>query len=263
MTRASTILDKRVANIYKHGDASSLEAILGAKTISDFIERMDLLSRIGNRDADIVRQVEAQKREVEEMARILNSQHAEQEKMTAELESQKDDLDSRLADKTDVLASLLQDISNMEAEEAARAARAVRNRGGGPKSGTLYDVLDGLSSYYGNLPGPGEYSDHGGSGHGVWLGGDAADFMCGDGATVYAAHSGTVTEIGYNRGGWTVVSGGGYETCYAHADPWTFVGQPVSGGQAIARTGSGFGHLHFELIDGGYGVPAGDYPAYF
>jgi peptidoglycan hydrolase CwlO-like protein len=260
LVKASGILDKRAIGIYKRGSVSSLEVIFNSKSLGDFLQQLDLLTRIGDRDADIVEQVEAQKIEVETRARELDAQHKEQERMTDDLANQRDAIDSQLADKTNVLASLLQDIANLDAAEAERAAKQrsqPSNRGT-----TLYDVIPGLGGYWGDYA-PGEWSDHGPAGHGVWLGGDAYDLMCGDGVPIYAAHAGVVTEIGYGRGGYQIISGGGFETCYAHADPYTFVGQSVSGGENIGLTGSGFGHLHFELFDGGSAVPAGDYQSYF
>ncbi len=262
LVKASDILDKRAIGIYKRGSVSSLEVIFNSKNLGDLVEQLDLLTRIGGRDAIIVKQVDAQKRQVETKAKELDAQRKEQEKMTNNLAAQRDAIDAQLTDKTNVLASILQDIANLDAEEAAAKAKHISQPGSHRGGARLYDVIPGLAGYFGEYA-PGEYSDHGPAGHGVWLGGDAYDLMCGDGVPVYAAHNGTVTEIGYGRGGWTVVSGEGYQTCYAHSDPLTFVGEYVSAGTHIATTGSGFGHLHFELIDNGEGVAAGDYPSYF
>lgn len=260
LVKASNILDKRAIGIYKRGSVSSLEVIFNSKSLGDFLQQLDLLTRIGSRDAAIVKQVEEQKRRVEKQAKELDEQRKEQERLTEDLANQRDAIDAQLADKTNVLASILQEIAEMEAAEAERAAKQRSQPSN--KGTTLWDVIPGLGGYWGDY-GPGEWSDHGPAGHGVWLGGDAYDFMCGDGVNIYAAHSGVVTEIGYGRGGYQIISGGGFETCYAHADPYTFVGQSVSGGQNIGMTGSGFAHLHFELIDGGEAVPAGDYSSYF
>ena len=260
LVKASDVLDKRAIGIYKRGDVSSLEVIFSSRSLSDFIQQLDLLTRVGDRDAEIVEQVETQKKLVEAKARELDGQHKQQESLTNDLADQRDAIDAQLSDKTNVLASILQDIADMDAAEAERAARQrsqPSNRGT-----TLWAVIPGLGGYWGDY-GSGEWSDHGGYGHGCWLGGDAYDLMCGDGVPIYAAHAGTVTEIGYGRGGYQVISGNGFETCYAHADPYTYVGQHVGGGENIGMTGSGFGHLHFELIDNGEGVPAGDYSSYF
>ncbi|MFH1736926.1 MAG: peptidoglycan DD-metalloendopeptidase family protein, partial [Actinomycetota bacterium] len=261
LVKASDILDKRAIGIYKRGDVSSLEVIFNSKNLADFIQQLDLLTRIGDRDAEIVEQVETQKKLVEAKARELDGQHKQQEALTNDLADRRDAIDAQLEDKTSVLASILQDIAAMDAAEAERAAR---QRSGSSRRGTtLYDVIGGMSGYLGDYA-PGEWSDHGGYGHGVWLyeySADAYDLMCGSGVTVYAAHSGTVTHVGYERGGVTIIEGGGFVTCYAHSDPFTYRGQPVSGGQVIARTN--WDHVHFELVDNGEGIPAGNYQFYF
>ncbi len=261
--RSIQILNKRATGIYKYGSVYSIEIILESKNINDLIERLNLLTRVGNKDADVVREIEAQKRVVEEKARILNAQREEQKALTEQLRAQKDEIDSKLGDKTDVLASIIQDITSLEEEEAQRAAEAARNRGSGRRNpgATLYSPITGAG--WSDFA-PGEWSDHGPAGHGVWLGGDAYDVMCGNGVVVYAAHSGTVTEVagGNNRYGWTVIEGSGFATCYAHAEPYFSVGSSVVAGEPIAIV-QGFGHLHFELIDGGGAVPAGDYQFYF
>lgn len=258
LVKATGILEKRAVGIYKRGDVSSLEVIFNSKNLADFIQQLDLLTRIGDRDAEIVEQVETQKKLVEAKARELDGQHKQQEALTNDLAARRDAIDAQLADKTNVLASILQDVADMDAAEAERAAR---QRSSNSRRGTtLYDVIDGLGGYLGDYA-PGEWSDHGPAGHGVWLGGDAYDFMCGSGVTVYAAHGGTVTEIGYGSGGYQIISGGGFETCYAHSAPYTVKDQPVSGGQPIARTE--WDHVHFELVDNGEGIPAGDYQFYF
>lgn len=265
LVKASNILDKRAIGIYKRGSVSGLEVIFNSKSLNDFLQQLDLLTRIGDRDAIIVKQVEEQKRQVEAKAKDLDAKHAEQQRLTEDLANQRDSIDSQLADKTNVLASILQQIADLDAAAAEQAAKQ-RSQPSPGKGTTLYDVIPGLSGYWGTGSGPlgpGEWSDHGPAGHGVWLGGDAFDLMCGDGVPIYAAHAGVVTEIGYGRGGYQIISGGGFETCYAHSDPYTYVGQTVSGGENIGMTGSGFGHLHFELIDGGEAVPAGDYESYF
>jgi murein DD-endopeptidase MepM/ murein hydrolase activator NlpD len=114
---------------------------------------------------------------------------------------------------------------------------------------------------------PGQRSDHGGAGHGVWLGADAFDMDKPAGTPVYAAHSGTITGIGYERYGVTTLEGEGFTTLYAHCEPLTYRGQYVNAGDIIATVAYGrdgwYQHLHFEMLDNGEEVPAGDYQSYF
>jgi peptidoglycan hydrolase CwlO-like protein len=268
---ATDVVDKRAAGIYKRGDVSPLEVIFNSKSLSDFAQQLDLLLRIGNRDAKIENQIIAEKKQVDEKVRQLEVQRADQQKQTNDLAAQKNAIDAQITNKTNFLACFLQDIANLDAAEAAAAdkrAAAPAQRHTGAK---LYDVIPNINSYWNQGSGPlapGERSDHTqyAGGHGVWLteyNTDAFDLMCGDGVTVSAAHSGTVTYVGYERGGVTIVEGSGFATTYAHSAPYTVQGQYVTAGQAIAQTDAGFGHVHFELVDNGVAVPAGDYYSYF
>ncbi len=80
----------------------------------------------------------------------------------------------------------------------------------------------------------------------------------GQGATIYAAASGTVAYVGYEANGHgnhvVIDHGGGVQTAYAHMSayaPGIIPGAPVSGGQVIGyvgSTGASTGpHLHFEV----------------
>jgi len=261
--RAITILNDRAVGIYKRGDVSTLEVIFNSKNFNDFVTQLDLLTRVGDRDAVIVKEVEAKKRQIEAKARELDKQRKDQEVLTNDLADQRDAIDSQLADKENVLASILEEIEAMDAAEAERASRRSRERGARRSGASLTNPLPGGG--WGDIA-PGEESDHykyGGSGHGVWLYeysnsgmADAID-VGGPGDTVYAAHSGTVK---WASSSVTIIEGDGFITCYAHSTAFNSTGDYVVEGQAIASVEM---HLHFELLDGGEFVPAGDFQTYF
>lgn len=262
--RAINILNNRAVGIYKRGSVSSLEVIFNSKTFGDFITQLDLLTRVGDRDAEIVIEVEKQKTAIEAIAKKLDEQRKQQEALTNDLADQRDEIDSQLADKENVLASILEEIAAMDAAEAERASRRSRERGSRRSGASLTCPLPGGG--WGDIP-PGEESDHnkyGGGGHGVWLAeysgmSDAID-VGGPGDIVYAAHSGTVIWTSSGWGGVTIISGEGFMTCYAHSTPFFGAGEFVYAGQAIAEVDM---HLHFEMLDGGSYVPAGDFQTYF
>lgn len=264
--RAINILNNRAVGIYKRGNVSSLEVIFNSKSFADFVTQLDLLSRVGDRDAEIVVEVEQQKTAIEAKAKALDGQRKQQEALTNDLAAQRDTIDSQLADKQNVLASILEDIASIDAANADRLARRSHDRGSRRSGASLTCPLPGGG--WDQLS-PGEESDHykyGGSGHGVWLyeysndgSSDAID-IGGPGDIVYAAHSGTVIWTSSGSSGVTILQGEGFITCYAHSTPFFSEGEYVYAGQAIAEVNL---HLHFELLDGGSFVPAGDFQTYF
>ena len=92
------------------------------------------------------------------------------------------------------------------------------------------------------------------------------DIAAEGGTPIYASGSGTVTEAGWNDGGYgylvRIDHGNGYETLYAHAsEVYATVGQTVSAGDhiaAVGTTGDSTGnHCHFEVrYKGNYLNPA-------
>lgn len=270
LVKATDILDKRAVGIYKRGSVSSLEVIFNSKNLNDFLQQLDLLMRIGDRDGAIVQQVDSQKQEVEKRVRELEVMRKDQENRTNDLAFQRDAIESQLADKTVVLSSIIQDIANIDAAEADRIAKERANRGSRRGGATLYDVLPDLGSVWSRGSGPlapGDWSDHGPAGHGVWLGADAFDMDKPAGTNVYAAHGGIVRSVGYERYGVTKIEGEGFVTLYAHVEPLMSTGQYVAAGDLVGTVAYGhdgwYQHLHLELIDNGEDVPAGDYQGYF
>ncbi len=263
LAKSLHILNKRAAGIYKRGNVSSLEVLFNSKSIDDLVQQLDLLSRVGNRDGVVVKQVEAQKKAIEVKARELAAQRQEQQKLTNDLSAQRDAINAQLGDKQNVLASILADLVTLDDPGRDRPQAPPYQKTPGA---TLTNPLPGGD--WGQLA-PGESSDHykyGGSGHGVWLyeysnsgSADAMD-IGGPGDIVYAAHSGTVIWSSGSSSGVTIIQGGGYITCYAHSEPFYGEGASITEGQAIASVNL---HLHFELLDNGNYVPAGSFQTYF
>lgn len=261
LAKSLRILNNRAVGIYKRGNVSSLEVIFNSKNMGDLVQQLDLLSRIGDRDGIVVKQVEAKKKDIETKAKELAAQRKDQQQMTDELAAQRDDLNAQLGEKQNILASILADIESISSRPTKPRNSHQRQAGA-----SLTNPLPG--GEWGQLA-PGEESDHykyGGSGHGVWLyeysnsgSSDAID-VGSPGETVYAAHSGTVIWSSGSSSGVTIIQGGGYITCYAHSEPFFSQGDYVTEGQAIAEINL---HLHFELLDGGDFVPAGDFQTYF
>lgn len=144
-------MKKRIRYMYERGDDSMLEALLGATSMSDFLNRVTYCNEVYDYDRDqltvyketkqqvldLKTQLEAEQSELEEMQDNYKLQEADLKKMVSKKEAAMDDFDSQLA-QAKVLASayketiqeqnqIIRDEEEKEriaAEEAAAAAAA-------------------------------------------------------------------------------------------------------------------------------------------
>lgn len=114
---------QRLRDLYVHGDGdSTLEVILGAKSLDDVIDRLDAINRVSSQDAEILREVERYRKEVETRRARLEQAKARQERIVAERAAQRRSIEARLAERQRLLSSVKDEIARMQAEERRRQA---------------------------------------------------------------------------------------------------------------------------------------------
>lgn len=85
----------RARALYKNGDVSSLEVLLGSKSFQDFSERVELLTRIGNNDAEVLSKAKNAKREIQAKSQELDSKKKEQEALVKTLAARKQQIEEK------------------------------------------------------------------------------------------------------------------------------------------------------------------------
>lgn len=114
---------QRLRDLYVNGDGdSTLEVILGAKSLDDVIDRLDAINRVTSQDAEILRDVKRYRKEVEARRARLKEARAAQERIVAERAAQRREIEARLADRQRLLSSVRDEIARMQAEERRRQA---------------------------------------------------------------------------------------------------------------------------------------------
>ncbi len=256
---------ERTRLLLEQGSTSYLEILLNSESFSDFLTRASLVKEIAEYDnnklnelKEIVAQVEALKKELEEENDRLMG-------LKAEVDSQMADLRAKQAESQRLVDSIVADIAAYEkalaAQEAAEAAARDEIRRlsqassqTAPYSGGAFawpSVSTYVTSQYGTRVHPvtGRVTTHAG-----------LDIGAAHGTNIYAAAAGTVLVSGWNTGGYgnyvVIDHGGGLTTLYAHCSSLLVsAGQKVSRGQVIAKVGStGMStgpHLHFEVLKNG------------
>ena len=121
---AQTHIAKRLRALYINGDASgAVEVILGAKSLDDLLDRLDMAQRVGGQDAQVLTAVRRFRSEVQTRRAKLRSDRARQAQVVAERASRKQWIEQKLGERQRLLASVKDEIARMEAEERRRQAQ--------------------------------------------------------------------------------------------------------------------------------------------
>lgn len=119
-------LARRVEGMYRAGDVGFVDVVLATSDFMDFLERMDMLTRIGDADAETVAEIKVAKKALERRKRDLAAQLAERKVVAAQVSADKEAIESRLAERERMLAGIKDEIAALEREEAARQAEIQR-----------------------------------------------------------------------------------------------------------------------------------------
>lgn len=288
LTTSRRILDRRLVDLYVHGEPDLFEALLQSGDLGDFLAITDLVERTAERDATVVERVRQRRHDLERLrlglakdAVVAREQlvEATRQKQRVEdlVDARRRALDEARADLGASLAAERQRLAHLAAQK--RAVRAAPTRSLVPSPATAASAviepgptgaLPGGSHVY-PLAGPSTFGDD-------WLasrpGGryhEGIDLFASRGTPVVAVADGTLFRVGYSG-----ISGyrfwlrdsAGTEFFYAHLDgysPAAREGATVTKGTVLGYNGdSGDAkgtspHVHFEIHPGG-GGPIRPYP---
>ena len=118
-----TILNKRLRNIYKHGDTPFIETILSTKSFDDFLCTVSRLQDIASQDSRTVERIETIKKEIEERNLKLAEQEKSQQTACKGLAGKRSEVQQRLNDRKNALAGVEDEIAAIDREEQAEAER--------------------------------------------------------------------------------------------------------------------------------------------
>ncbi len=117
-------IEKRLRDLYVNGGGdSTLEVLLGASSLDDIVTRLDAIERVSKQDATVLAEVTRYRKEVETRRKELKRDRADQARIVAERAAQRSWIESRLADREQMLASVRDEIVQLQREERAQQAR--------------------------------------------------------------------------------------------------------------------------------------------
>ena len=114
---------RRLVQLYVSPNPDTLDVIVGAKSISDLIDRIEAAHVIADQDSAIARQAEHFQREVARHERLLRVEQHARARTFARLSEERQTIVQTLARERRLLATIHQTIGKLEADQAARQRR--------------------------------------------------------------------------------------------------------------------------------------------
>lgn len=260
------LFKERLRVTREDGQASYIEMLFGAESLSDFLSRIDRIGTMLEYDTKIMEQLKSEKSDLETARADYQMKKQVQEEYLAQLKVDEANLEKKRNDAASFLtrlqknqATYLAMLERMDEEEQKLQAtlqaylKELQEKEnskfvGGKWLWPVPTSFTRVSSTYGGRTSPitGKWEFHNG-----------IDIPASYGTDIYASLSGTVTIATYHwsYGNYIMVDhGGGYATLYAHCSKLLVSkGDKVKRGDVIAKigsTGSSTGnHLHFSLYE--------------
>jgi peptidoglycan DL-endopeptidase CwlO len=127
LRRARSVLAEHAVAIYtsSSGD-STLEVLLGATSLDDFLSRVDTVGRVSDQGTSVLGEVVTFQNDVRSRRARLKRAKARADELVAERARQKASIESQLATRRQLLNSIRGEIARMQAAERARQAELER-----------------------------------------------------------------------------------------------------------------------------------------
>jgi cell wall-associated NlpC family hydrolase len=118
---------ERLKALYVNGDGGgAVEILLGAQSLDDLLNRLDMVQRVGDQDTKVLGDVRQFRKEVKLRRQLLKDARAKQAQVVAQRASQRHSIESQLAERKRMLAGIQTEIKQLQAEEAVRQAQLRR-----------------------------------------------------------------------------------------------------------------------------------------
>ncbi len=118
------VLNQRATSLYKNGRVSMLEVLLDTKDFADFLQRADYVFRVAESDSELISRIRYTRDSVAELERSLAEQQRQQAGLVEQASAKKYQVELKLEQRRNLLASLNQDIQRLIAEQVRAQATA-------------------------------------------------------------------------------------------------------------------------------------------
>ncbi len=117
-----SLLETRIAAMYRDGELSSAEIVLGAKSIPDLLQRFDFIRTIASADAGLAEGLSAQRDQIASQEASLTAAEAEAQSLQMTLSAHKAEIESTMAERQSMLDGAQADLRAMLDAQARRSS---------------------------------------------------------------------------------------------------------------------------------------------
>jgi cell wall-associated NlpC family hydrolase len=124
LKRAQAHLSDRLVSLYTNGtQGGALEVVLGSESLDDLLNRLEAVERVSAQDTRVLGEVKSFRTQVRERKVRLDRARKEQVQVVASRAAQKQAIEGQLAERQRMLASIKDEIADLEAAERRRQER--------------------------------------------------------------------------------------------------------------------------------------------
>jgi peptidoglycan DL-endopeptidase CwlO len=120
LKRSQGVIAQRLVTLYRSDQASTLEVVLGARSLDDMLNRMDSAKSVTSLDARVLAQVKTFRLAVKRNHELLATARAKQARVVSERAAAKASIESQIAHQNSLLASIKGEIAKLVAADRAR-----------------------------------------------------------------------------------------------------------------------------------------------
>ncbi|HEX5450137.1 MAG TPA: NlpC/P60 family protein [Gaiellaceae bacterium] len=114
---------KRLVSLYRGDQVSTLEVILGAKSLDDMLNRLDTEKSVTRQDTSVLTEIRASRTAMQVSAKKLAKANESQTRIVAERAAKKQQIESTLAEQHRLLSSIKNQIAQLQAAQRAEQLR--------------------------------------------------------------------------------------------------------------------------------------------
>jgi peptidoglycan DL-endopeptidase CwlO len=121
LRRAQSALANRLVTMYVSGSSNStLEVLLGARTLDDLLSGIETANRVSSQDASVLAEVKVFRAEARARAKKLKRARARQAQLVRQRASHKSSIEAQLGERQRLLSTIKDEIARIQAAERAR-----------------------------------------------------------------------------------------------------------------------------------------------